>query len=163
MLKRARHRIQVAVAAVIAAAAALHTQAQTVKLREPTRTVYKCEVGGKIAYSDEPCLGATRMEIQPTRGLDSSTGTRKIGSDVQREHNREAFADAVKPLTGMDARQLDIAGRRGKLKPEIQRECARLDASIHALERQEAGETGDRKPVQQQLYQARARYRQASC
>jgi hypothetical protein len=43
-------------------------------LPAPSRVTYKCEVGGKIAYTDESCLGAKRMNIAPSRGLDKFSG-----------------------------------------------------------------------------------------
>jgi len=51
--------------------------AQTVKLPEPTRTVFKCEEAGKVTYSDAPCLGAQKVDVQPTRGLNKSSGTER--------------------------------------------------------------------------------------
>ena len=99
-------------------------------LPPPSRTVYRCEEAGKIRYSDSPCLGARRIDVEPTRGFDRSTGRELFGHDVRTERNREMFAEAIRPLTGMDARQLDKAGRRMKLSPDAQRECQRLDREI---------------------------------
>ena len=45
-----------------------------VKLPPTSRTVYKCQEGAKTVYSDEPCLGAQRINVEPTRGLDKSSG-----------------------------------------------------------------------------------------
>jgi hypothetical protein len=33
----------------------------------PTRTAFKCVVAGKVTYSDAPCEGAQRVDLQPTR------------------------------------------------------------------------------------------------
>ena len=87
-------------------------------LPAPSRSVYKCSGNGVTSYSDAPCLGAKRLEIEPTRGVG-----KKEGYDIQRERYREMFAEAVRPLTGMDAKQLDIQGRRMKLSAQAQREC----------------------------------------
>ena len=32
--------------------------------------VYKCTDNGKVSYSNEPCLGAQRVDTMATRGLD---------------------------------------------------------------------------------------------
>jgi len=101
---------------------------------QPTRTVYKCVIAGKTAYSDEPCVGATTVDVTPTRGLNKSTGTTLKGPDVQREESREAIAQAIKPLTGMTAEQLDTAGRRQKLSAAAQSTCSRLDRELPAAE-----------------------------
>ncbi|HTN66492.1 MAG TPA: hypothetical protein VL051_09955, partial [Burkholderiaceae bacterium] len=110
------------------------------------------------------CLGAQRIDIEPTRGLNQSSGRKLVGADVQREHNRELIAEAVRPLTGMDAKQLDIQGRRMKLAPEIRTECARLDAAIAALEFDEKRATKQELPdVQARLLDMRKRFRARAC
>jgi hypothetical protein len=86
-------------------------------LPPPSPTVYKCELNGRIEYSDNPCLGAARLEIEPTRGLNKSTGREREGRDVRGERRREAFAEAIRPPTGKDAKQLDALSQRMKLTP----------------------------------------------
>jgi hypothetical protein len=49
-------------------------------LPAPSRTVYKCEVGGKVTYSDSPCLGATRIDVEPTRGVSKLSGSQRVVS-----------------------------------------------------------------------------------
>lgn len=133
-------------------------------LPPPSRTVYKCEIKGKVTYSDEPCLGAQRIEVEPTRGLSKSSGRERVGADVQREHWRETLAEGVRPLTGMDAKHFDQAGRRTRLTPEVQRSCATLDREVPALEEREARATGEvRASVQRQLLASRQRFRELRC
>jgi hypothetical protein len=108
--------------------------AQAQSLPPPSRTVFKCEVAGKVVYSDSPCLGARKVDVEPTRGADKSTGKERVGADVGRERQREAFAEAVKPITGMNAKQFDIATNRTKLTAEAQSQCRRLDAQIPEAE-----------------------------
>jgi hypothetical protein len=138
--------------------------AQSTKLPPPSRTVYKCVVNGKTTFSDDPCLGAEKIEVEPTRGVSNMTGQTRTGADVRREESRETFAEAVKPLTGMDAKELDRAGRRQQLQPAAREQCERLDRSIDTLEAQEriAG-TNTRPGVQQQLLTERQRYRRLGC
>lgn len=134
------------------------------KLPPPSRTVYKCEVKGKVTYSDEPCAGAQRIDVEPTRGLNKSSGTERVGADVQREHRREALAEAVRPITGMDSKQFDQAGRRTRLTPAAQRSCTALDREIPALEEREVRASGeDRAAVQAQLFAARKNFRELRC
>jgi hypothetical protein len=127
--------------ALLAAAAAVlalgTTQGQTLKLPPTSRAVFKCEVAGKTVYSDAPCLGAQRVNVEPTRGLNKTSGREQVGNDVRNEQNREMFANAVRPLTGMDAKQLDVEGKRMKLTKDVQRECQRLDAEISVAEKDE--------------------------
>jgi hypothetical protein len=92
--------------------------AQSMKLPGTSRTVYKCTIAGKVVYTDDPCLGAERVDVEPTRGVSKLTGTERVGPDVQREESREAFAEGIGPITGMDAKQLNQAGRRQKLSPD---------------------------------------------
>ena len=118
-----------------------------------------------MRYSDSPCLGAKKLEVEPTRGLNKSSGKERIGQDVRREKEREMFADAVRPLTGMDAKQLDRAGRRLKLSPEVQRECRRLDYDVPAAEQVEREATAqvDVKAAQERVFKLRAAYRKLGC
>jgi hypothetical protein len=138
--------------------------AQTPKLPQTSRTVYKCVVDKKVVYSDEPCLGAKRIDVEPTRGLDQASGKRRIGSDVLREKNREAFADGLKPLTGMDAKALQVNGRRQKLSANAQTECLALDDQVPEAElREKAVKGSELGAVQQELLTMRKRQRKLGC
>ena len=88
-----------------------------------------------------------------------------ISSDVRREVFREQLSDAVRPITGMNAQQLDQAGRRMKLSSEAQVACRRLD---HALPRAEQAERAAQgasalKAQQLELFKLRKRYRELGC
>jgi hypothetical protein len=134
------------------------------KLRPPSRSVFKCVDKGRTVFSDEPCPGAERIEVEPNRGVNGSTGVTRKGADVQREEHREALAEAVKPLTGMNAKQLDKASQRMRLEPPTRTECAHLDRSIDALEtRERALQPNQRAAVQQLLFVDRQRYRKLGC
>jgi hypothetical protein len=138
------------------------SQAQS--LPPPSRTVFKCEVAGKVVYSDSPCLGARKVDVEPTRGADKSTGKERVGADVSRERQREAFAEAVKPITGMNAKQFDIATNRTKLTGEAQSQCRKLDAQIPEAEADEAKAVGpDRQDAQVRLLKLRQQFRDRRC
>ena len=144
-------------ACILFTAAPAVSSAQT--LLAPSRSIYKCSANGVMSYSDAPCLGAERLEIEPTRGVG-----RKEGRDVQQERHREMFAEAVRPLTGLDAKQLNIQGHRIKLLPDIQRECRALDAQIPSAERDEGRATGERlNVIKGSLFNLRQRQRDLRC
>jgi hypothetical protein len=133
-------------------------------LPPPSRTVFKCKKDGKIVYSDSPCLGAEKLEVEPTRGLNAASGKERVGPDVQRELRREGMANALKPITGMDAKQFAAAGRRMQLSADAQRECRELDKSIPAAEVSERhAAKEDLSSVQQRLFVLRSRYRELRC
>ncbi len=134
------------------------------KLPPTSRTVYKCTTDGKVVYSDEPCLGAEKINAEPTRGLNQFTGNVQRGRDVQNEMNREAFAQAVRPLTGMDANQLAVESRRQQLTPDARRQCQKLDQDIQLGEAKERAVIGDeRSQVQQVLFNNRALHKRIGC
>ncbi|MEM8511747.1 hypothetical protein RCH14_001047 [Massilia sp. MP_M2] len=112
--------------------ALLPAQAQ---LPAPSRTIYKCEVAGKIAYTDVPCLGAKRLDVVPARGVDKLSGTSRVGVTVAREYQQENMARALKPLLGMNEQQYATAVRRHGLDAGAQRECRALEAAIVDNER----------------------------
>ncbi|MBK1714845.1 hypothetical protein CKO43_18960 [Rubrivivax gelatinosus] len=60
--------------ALCLAAALGATAAQAQKLPTPSRDVFRCESNGKVIYSDSPCIGAKKVDVEPTRGLDASSG-----------------------------------------------------------------------------------------
>ena len=156
--KRVIHLLSLCGACCTAAA----TFAQT--LPPASRTVYKCQDANKTYYSDSPCLGAQRVDLQPTRGMDSSSGREMHGKDVQHEKQREAMAEALRPLTGMDAKQLNRAGRRAKLLPDVERQCRRLDREIPQAEQTERLAKGeDLRASQLRLLNLRSSYRSQGC
>ena len=133
-------------------------------LPAPSRTVFKCENGGKTFYSDSPCLGAKKIDVEPTRGLNKSTGSERTGKDVSREMQREQFAEAVKPVTGLTAKQFETAGKRQKLDANAQRRCQSLDAAIPNQERQEStARSSERQQLQSEVFNLRTEYRRLGC
>lgn len=138
--------------------------AQTPSLPPASRTVYKCTVNNKIVYTDEPCLGAQVVNVEPTRGMNKSTGKELTGADVSREKGREQFAEAAKPLTGLNSQQMEVRRRRIKLPGEAQSECSRLDGSIAQTEADERGSSGASKAdIQRSLFAMRKRSRDLRC
>lgn len=133
-------------------------------LPAPSRTVFKCEEGGRIVYSDSPCLGAKKIDVEPTRGVSSLSGKERVGNDVQREVFEERLAEAVRPLSGMNPKQYEVFSRRMKLTSAAQRECQHLDRQIPPLEQTEAQASGqDFAAAQRRLFGLRSRFRELGC
>ncbi len=138
------------------------TLAQT--LPPPSRTVFKCDVAGKVVYSDSPCLGATKIDVEPTRGANQTTGKELTGADVRRERQREGLAEAVRPITGMDAQQFNVAANRTKLTSEAQGKCRKLDTQIPAAEADATKAIGLENPdAQVRLLKLRQQFRDLRC
>jgi hypothetical protein len=86
------------------------------------------------------------------------------GADVRREIQREQMAEALCPLTGMNAKEFDVASRRMKLSPEARRKCRQLDGSIAGLERILGRANGaEGAKLQADLLNHRRRYRELRC
>jgi hypothetical protein len=134
-------------------------------LPPPSRTVYKCEDGGKVHYSDVPCLGAQKLVVEPTRGLNKSSGKELVGQDVLTERRREALADALNPATGQTAEEFARGGRRTRLTQEGLRRCQQLDRDLPRAEAAEqAALPGEaRRTAQQRLLVLRTAFRERRC
>lgn len=134
------------------------------QLPAPSRTISKSQLKGTVSYSDEPCVGAQRLEAVPTRGVDRLSGSARAGNDVRNEIRSEQFAHALRPLTGMGASQFAAAARRHQLDAAAQRECNQLEPVILELERAErqapAAMAGS---IQQDLFILRKRYKKLGC
>lgn len=140
----------------------IHASAQS--LPPPAKTVFRCEEGGKVVYSDAPCLGARKIDVEPTRGVSKLSGKERIGSTVQHEQLHEQLAEAVRPLSGMNPQQFDTFGRRQSLSSATQRECLRLDEQVMAAERDERGAKGPvLAEIQARLFGLRKRVRELGC
>lgn len=134
------------------------------QLPAPSRTIYKCTTGKTVTYSDEPCIGAQRLDAVPTRGVDHLSGFSRIGSDVAREIYSEQLAKAFEPISGMSPSQFATAVRRNQLPSAVQRECSHLEPVILGLEQEEKRvASGMSKLIQQNLLDARKRYKQLAC
>lgn len=127
-------------------------------------TVYRCETGGKVAYSDSPCIGATIVDATPTQGMDRMTGQSRKGKDVQQVELNHAFADAVRPVTGRSRGEMDVLRRRVKLDRPDQQACERLDGQLPTLELEARKTQGAAKArAEFDLYAARKRYFELKC
>jgi len=138
--------------------------AQSTTLPQPSRTVYKCVVAGKTVYTDDPCVGAQRVNVEPTRGMNKSSGRELTGADVRRERQNEAFAEAVKPITGKTPKEMEVERKRVYFNAQAKAECDTLDRKILQAEVRERGTAPDlRAPIQRELFAVRKRHRELKC
>ena len=139
-------------------------EAQGTALPKASRTVYKCGVAGKVVYTDDPCIGGQLVNVEPTRGMNKSTGRELTGADVRREKQNEVFAEAVKPITGKTPKQMEVQRNRVFFSAQAQAECANLDGDITRHEADEkAVSIASRAPVQRELFALRKRHRELRC
>jgi hypothetical protein len=133
-------------------------------LPPPSRTVYKCDDGKNVHYSDSPCLGATKVDVEPTRGLNKSTGQVRVGQDVQREKTNELMADALRPILNETPKQRETRHKRFKLESEVKAECTQLDVQIPSLEKLERSTPREALPaVQRDLLAVRTSFQGLRC
>jgi len=104
------------------------------------------------------------MEVSPTRGVGKLAGRERTGRDVFNERQYEAFSEAVRPFTGMDAGQLATASKRSRLAPAIRRECEALDRSMPEAERMDrSAPPAASHEVKERLYLMRQRFGELRC
>ncbi|MCV2360044.1 DUF4124 domain-containing protein [Paucibacter sp. TC2R-5] len=133
-------------------------------LPPPSRTVYKCEEGKNVHYSDSPCLGGKKVDVAPTSGINKSTGQERIGHDVQREKHNELMADALRPIINETPEQRATRHKRFNLVPSAKADCARLDNLIPKLEGQERSAAPQTiSTVQRELLAAREKFHNLRC
>jgi hypothetical protein len=157
------HRLTTGSVLLISLLAAAGVPAQS-QLPAPSRTIYKCKVQGRVSYSDEPCVGAERLDATPARGVDRLSGSSRTGKDVAAEIRVEQIATAVRLLSGMSNAQFATAVRRQNLEPAVQRECRQLEPVILGLEQSEKqADAVAVKEVQQELFVLRKRYKSLAC
>lgn len=81
------------------------------------QTIYRCG----NSYSDEPCHGAKEVDILPTDGAHSLSGTRRRNHESYIRDVNRAVDKAIEPLTGQptEEREKQRAERKAKSIPRI--------------------------------------------
>ncbi|WP_399696513.1 DUF4124 domain-containing protein [Xenophilus sp.] len=129
-----------------------------------SQQVYRCESGGKVAYSDAPCVGAKVIDATPTQGMDKMTGRSRKGREVQREEFHREFDKALRPLHGRSHEEMDTLRKRVYLSSRDQQQCARLDGLLPNLEADAARATGPAKArADVDLYKVRKQFFDLKC
>ena len=83
-------------------------------------TVYKCESGGTVTYSERNCRG---------RIINTDDAPVPAKANPKREEG-QAMAQAMTPRAGESTAQLETRRRRATLMPTDREECERLDKRI---------------------------------
>jgi hypothetical protein len=87
-----------------------------------------------------------------------------MGANVRREQQREALAEAIRPLTGMDAKQFETHSNRINLLACTQQKCQSLDRDIPVGEYAEKHAVRPAlAEVQMHLFVMRQRFRELRC
>ena len=152
---------------VVVAAVSVCALAQPVT--PASRSAYKCKIDGKTVYSDEPCLGAQKIDIEPSKSANATTRS-SASSNARRQQPRpEPQAEASAQgdhATAADAetKPAQVLSGRARLSSASQRECRDLESSITVLEREEKEASKSELPrVQGQLFTKRKRFVDLGC
>ncbi len=152
------------IAALVVSALGAHAQ----KLGE-SRQVFRCERNGKVTYTDEPCIGATEVDVTPTKGMETHQGANQRNPEYMNkraaEMRREGIANALQPITGMDQATLERSQRRMRLAPAVREECDELDRSLSRLQQgvQRQTDAASETKRQRELFEARKRFKDLKC
>jgi hypothetical protein len=126
--------------------------------------VYRCEAGGKVSYSDAPCVGARTVDVTPTQGMDKMGGQSRKGAEVQHDEGRKVLDKALQPLTGKSHEDMDVLRRRVNLSPGTRARCGALDGQLAELQGAVAQTSGAEKGrAEVELYKARKSFFDLQC
>ena len=110
--------------------------------QRPPPSLFKCEEGGVVRYSDAPCQDGVKINLNSSRPQGTA-----------------ASAPASAPGTSPERNP-----RRKGLSEETQRICARLDAEQRRLQDFERSATGPaRQSMQEQMKASKQRYKELRC
>lgn len=126
----------------------------------PARVVYRCQVQGRVVYTDDPCPDAKVVDATPTRGVDSLSGHVRTGRDVHNEQFNEKLGEAMRPF-GSSPEKFKTDVRRIHLSNSAKIECSILEHSIPEAEARSASESSPQ--ASEKLFKLRQRYRGLRC
>lgn len=122
--------------------------------------VYKCTVNGKTSYSDEPCMNAKEVDVTPTEGINSMTGSQaKSAEQLSRDMTkirREALSKALAPIASVTPEDFEREAKRANLPAADKQECKTLDSRLKTLK-------AEQPTNEKALYEARARFFKLKC
>ena len=133
-----------------------------------SRSAYKCKIDGKTVYSDEPCLGAQKIDIEPSKSANATTRS-SASSNARRQQPRpepkaEPSAEGDHASADVETKPAQVLSGRARLSSASQRECRDLESSITVLEREEKEASKSELPrVQGQLFTKRKRFVDLGC
>ncbi len=138
----------------------------TLSLTAQATDVYRCDQDGRVVFSDEPCLGAKRIEVHPTQGMDKLSGKSRKGEDVRRNEHHRQMDQALRPLHGRTHEEMNVQRRRygNNLTPGEHARCAVMDQQLKTQEAREVGARGEAlAETQKSLFQLRREHRALGC
>lgn len=154
---------------VVVLVAAVSACALAQPVSPASRSAYKCTIDGKTVYSDEPCLGAQKIDIEPGKAANATTRSSSTSSNARRQQPRpepkaEPSAEGDHASTDVETKPAQVLSGRARLSSASQRECRDLESSITVLEREEKeASKSDLPRVQGQLFTKRKRFVDLGC
>lgn len=131
--------------------------------------VYRCEQGGKVTYTDEPCMHAKEVDVTPTEGMNRWTGKEKVSRELRNKQHREirekGMGKALRPLTGQSDEQWQESLRYQRRPAETRDECRRLERALGPLKEGAASARPgqEKQRAETALYGTRKRFKDLKC
>lgn len=126
--------------------------------------VYRCEVNGKVSYSNEPCQGAKVVNTTPAQSSDRTSGQQRKDMDALKAELERNNATKTRVLTAKAPEDPEVAKRRENLTPLAKHNCSLLDQSLPQLRENAAHGTPENKEKADiQLYKARKAFQDLRC
>ena len=126
--------------------------------------VYRCEVNGKVSYSNEPCQGAKVVNTTPAQSSDRTSGQQRKDMDALKAELERNNATKTRALAAKTPEDPEVAKRRENLTPLAKHSCSLLDQSLPQLRENAAHGTPENKEKADiQLYKARKAFQDLRC
>ena len=126
--------------------------------------VYRCEVNGKVSYSNEPCQGAKLVKTPPAQSSDKTPAQHQKDMDTLKAELERNTATKTRALAAKAPEDPEVAKRRENLTPLAKHSCSLLDQSLPQLRENAAHGTPESKEKAGiQLYKARKAFQDLRC
>lgn len=126
--------------------------------------VYRCEVNGKVSYSNEPCQGAKLVKNPPAQSSDRTPAQHQKDIDTLKAELERNNATKTRALAAKAPEDPEVAKRRENLTPLAKHSCSLLDQSLPQLRENAAHGTPENKEkAEVQLYKARKAFQDLRC
>ena len=126
--------------------------------------VYRCEVNGKVSYSNEPCQGAKVVNTTPAQSSDKTSDQQQKNLDTLKAELERNNATKTRALAAKTPEDPEVAKRRENLTPLAKHSCSLLDQSLPQLRENAAHGTPENKEKADiQLYKARKAFQDLRC
>ena len=126
--------------------------------------VYRCEVNGKVSYSNEPCQDAKLVKTPPAQSSDKTPAQHQKDMDALKAELERNNATKTRALAAKAPEDPEVAKRRENLTPLAKHSCSLLDQSLPQLRENAAHGTPENKEkAEVQLYKARKAFQDLRC